>query len=233
MIINGELSKKQLTELQQALKRLELPPPKRQRLLWRLAKYGVIVAAKRNVRNQQSPDGTPWQGRQTNQRGKMLRNMPKLLHIREMPEISAVRLYLQGGGYRNGEKPVPAGVVGYGQQNGMHVTINRSAVVKTVPPERPATIKQAKRLRALGYKVRKGKRWRKPPYKEIVENMRFAQAGLLIRKLSGKAAKSAWTVDVPAREFLGMSDDDFNKALARQLQAIGFGWGVKEQDIKR
>lgn len=233
MIINGELSKKQLTELQQALKRLDLPPPKRQRLLWRLAKYGVMTAAKRNVRNQQAPDGTPWQGRQANQRGKMLRNMPKLLHIREMPEISAVRLYLQGGGYRNGEKPVPAGVVGYGQQNGMHVTINRSAVAKTVPPERPATIKQAKRLRALGYKVRKGKRWRKPSYKEIVENMRFAQAGLLIRKLSGKAAKSAWTVDVPAREFLGMSDDDFNKALARQLQAIGFGWDVKEQDIKR
>ncbi|CQJ44996.1 phage virion morphogenesis protein [Yersinia rohdei] len=233
MIINGELSQKQLTELQQALKRLDLPAPKRQRLLWRLAKYGVIVAAKRNVRNQQSPDGTPWQGRQTNQRGKMLRNMPKLLHIREMPEISAVRLYLQGGGYRNGEKPVPAGVVGYGQQNGMHVTINRSAVVKSAPPDRPATIKQAKRLRALGYKVRKGKGWRKPPYKEIVENMRFAQAGLLIRKLSGKAAKSAWTVDVPAREFLGMSDDDFNKALARQLQAIGFGWGVKEQDMKR
>ncbi|HGK4849060.1 TPA: phage virion morphogenesis protein [Yersinia enterocolitica] len=233
MIINGELSKKQLTELQQALKRLELPPQKRQRLLWRLAKYGVIVAAKRNVRNQQSPDGTPWQGRQTNQRGKMLRNMPKLLHIREMPEISAVRLYLQGGGYRNGEKPVPAGVVGYGQQNGMHVTINRSAVAKSVPPERPATIKQAKKLRALGYRVKKGKRWRKPPYKEIIENMRFAQAGLLIKKLSGKAAKSAWPVDVPAREFLGMSDDDFNKALARQLQAIGFGWDVKAQDMKR
>lgn len=232
MIINGELSKKQLTELQQALKRLELPSQKRQRLLWRLAKYGVIVAAKRNVRNQQSPDGTPWQGRQTNQRGKMLRNMPKLLHIREMPEISAVRLYLQGGGYRNGEKPVPAGVVGYGQQNGMHVTINRSAVAKSVPPERPATVKQAKKLRALGYRVKKGKRWRKPPYKEIVENMRFAQAGLLIKKLSGKAAKTAWTVDVPAREFLGMSDDDFNKALARQLQAIGFGWDVKAQDMK-
>ncbi|HDL6478853.1 TPA: phage virion morphogenesis protein [Yersinia enterocolitica] len=232
MIINGELSKKQLTELQQALKRLELPPPKRQRLLWRLAKYGVIVAAKRNVRNQQSPDGTPWQGRQTNQRGKMLRNMPKLLHIREMPEISAVRLYLQGGGYRNGEKPVPAGVVGYGQQNGMHVTINRSAVAKSIPPERPATVKQAKKLRALGYRVKQGKRWRKLPYKEIVENMRFAQAGLLIKKLSGKAAKSAWTVDVPAREFLGMSDDDFNKALARQLQAIGFGWDVKAQDMK-
>ncbi|AYX16887.1 phage virion morphogenesis protein [Yersinia pseudotuberculosis] len=223
MMINGELNTTQLTALREALKRLELPPKKRQRLLWRLAKYGVMVAAKRNVRNQQSPDGTPWQGRQTNQRGKMLRNMPKLMHIREMPEIEAVRLYLQGGQYRNGEKPVPAGVVGYGQQNGMNVTVNRSAVAKTTDPERKATIKQAKRLRALGYKVKKGKGWRKPPYKEIAGNMRFDQAGLLIRELSGKAAKSTWTVDVPAREFLGMNDEDFNKALARQLQAIGFG----------
>ncbi|OJB87242.1 hypothetical protein, partial [Yersinia ruckeri] len=218
MIINGELSKKQLAELQGALKGLVLPALKRQRLLWRMAKYGVIVAAKRNVRNQQSPDGRPWEGRKTRQRGKMLRNMPKLLHIREMPEIEAVRLYLQGGSYRNGEKPVPAGVVGYGQQNGMNVSINRRAVTKTPDPERKATIKQAKRLRSLGYQVKRGKRWRKPSYKEIVETMRFAQAGLLIKKLSGKAAKSAWTVDVPARSFLGMSDDDFNKALARQLQ---------------
>ncbi len=31
---------------------MELPPQKRQRLIWRLAKYGVIAAAKRHVRNQ-------------------------------------------------------------------------------------------------------------------------------------------------------------------------------------
>ncbi|EKN4181791.1 phage virion morphogenesis protein [Yersinia ruckeri] len=223
MIVSGELSAKQLAELKEALSGLELPAKKRQRLLWRIAKYGVMVAAKRHVRNQQAPDGTPWEGRKTRRRGKMLRNMPKLLHIREMPEAEAVRLYLQGGSYRNGEKPVPAGVVGYGQQNGMNVSINRRAVTKTSDPERKATIKQAKRLRALGYKVKKGKGWRKPPYKDIAGIMRFDQAGLLIRELSGKAAKTAWTVDVPARPFLGMSDDDFNKALARQLQAIGFG----------
>ena len=29
-----------------------------------------------------------------------------------------------------------------------------------------------------------------------------------------------------------MSDEEFNKALARQLQAIGFGWDVNAQDIK-
>ncbi|OJH81734.1 hypothetical protein ASJ78_04817 [Serratia marcescens] len=68
--------------------------------------------------------------------------------------------------------------------------------------------------------------------KEIAGVMSFAQAGLLIRKLSGKAAKSVWTVELPARPFLGMSDEEFNKALARQLQAIGFGWDVKAQDMK-
>lgn len=83
MFAGGELNKKQLQELRGALASLALPPKKRQRLLWRLAKYGLIAAAKRNVRNQQTPEGTPWPGRKTKRRGKMLRNMPKLLHIRE------------------------------------------------------------------------------------------------------------------------------------------------------
>lgn len=233
MIINGELSRTQLREMRKELAKLELPKAKRQRLLWRMAKYGVIAAAKRNVRNQQQPDGTPWEGRKTRRRGKMLRNMPNLLHIREMPEQEAVRLYLQGGGYRNGNKNVPAGVVGLAQSAGMNVSVKRAQVAgKKNTTERQATLRQAKKLRALGYQVKRGKRWRKPPLKEIVGNMSFAQAGLLIRKLSGKAAKAAWTVDLPSRPFLGMSDADFNKALARQLQAIGFGWNVKAQDMK-
>lgn len=95
-----------------------------------------------------------------------------------------------------------------------------------------ATPAQVKRLRALGYRVRKGKRWRKPMAKELLASMPYDQAGLLIRKLSGKAVKDSWTVDLPAREFLGMSDEDFSQALARQLQGIGFGWDVRAQDIR-
>ncbi|AYC17708.1 hypothetical protein DZA65_00802 [Dickeya dianthicola] len=233
MIVHGELSQSQLAELRTALQRLTLPPKKRQRLLWRLAKYGVIAAAKRNVRAQQAPDGSAWAARRGHRRGRMLRNLPNLLHIREMPEIQAVRIYLQGGGYRNGKTPVPAGVVGYSQQNGMSVSVKRSQVGNGRPePGRMATRRQARKLRALGYRVKRGARWKKPPYREIEESLSFAQAGLLIRKLSGKAAKTAWTVDVPARPFLGMNDAEFTKALARQLQGIGFGWDVKAQDIK-
>jgi hypothetical protein len=232
MIINGELSKKQLKEIRNALASLELPPRKRQRLLWRMAKYGLIAAAKRHVRNQESPGGTPWPGRKTKRKGRMLRNMPKLLHIREMPEIQAVRVYLQGGGYRNGESPVPAGTVGYSQQNGMRVRVSRSSQPRKAEAGKMATPAQAKKLRALGYQVQTGKKLKKPTIRQITETMPYSQAGLLIRKLSGKVVKNSWTVDLPSRVFLGMSDDEFNNALARQLQGIGYGWDVNAQDIR-
>ncbi|HHJ1207751.1 TPA: hypothetical protein ACQFLO_003630, partial [Proteus mirabilis] len=151
-------------------------PKKRQRLLWRIAKYGVIVASKRAVKNQQTPDGEAWQGRHGNYKKKMLRKMPKMMHIREMPEKEMVRIYLSGGNYRNGNKPVDAGIVGYSQQNGMTAKISRknaqASNISQGAQDKKATPKQAKKLRALGYKVKKGKRWKKPALKEITENMR-------------------------------------------------------------
>ncbi|ENJ7584615.1 hypothetical protein ACVS1I_002897 [Providencia rettgeri] len=237
MIIKGQLSKEQFAEMQNALKNLELPEKKKQRFLWRMAKHGVIASAKRNVKNQQSPDGEAWEKRQSKYKKKMLRNMPKLLHIREMPEKEAVRIYLQGGHYRNGKKPVPAGVVGYAQQNGMSVSRRKrdseqENKSKPTDKDRRATIKQAKKLRELGYQETKGKRIKKPSVKDITTNMSFIKAGGIIRTLSKKTAKTFWTIEVPSRVFLGMSDSDFKKALARQLQGIGFGADVKAQDIK-
>ncbi|MFJ5422266.1 hypothetical protein ACIPSQ_16845 [Pectobacterium parvum] len=238
LAIQGGLPQRQLRQLRATLASLALPPKKRQRLLWRIAKLGIIVAAKRNQRNQTSPDGESWAPRKSKRRGKMLRQLPKLLHVREMPEIGAVRIYLQGGGYRNGETPVPAGVVGYSQQNGMDITVNRRQARQQQkntqssggadPPS--ATDRQAKRLRALGYKMRKGNRYVKASSKYITDTLNMAQAGLLIRKLRGEPAKTTWKIDIPSRVFLGVSDDDFNKILARQLQAIGFGWDVNAQD---
>ncbi|EFD0291020.1 phage virion morphogenesis protein [Escherichia coli] len=229
--IRGELNPSQLKVLKDALKSLELTPAKRRRLLWRLAKYGLVAAAKRNVRNQQTPDGVAWQKRKTKRKGKMLRNMPKLIRVREMPEIDAVRLYLSGGSYRNGQREVPAGTVGYAQQNGMTATISARQSASSSGQTGPATLRQAKRLRKAGFKVRSGKRWKTPGFKEIQEKVSAAQAGLLIRKLEGTPAKKTWTVTLPAREFLGIGEDDFMKALARQLQAIGFGWDVNAQDM--
>ncbi|AYH10196.1 hypothetical protein C5E22_11660 [Pectobacterium parmentieri] len=224
-MITGQLNAAQARAIREQLARLDLTPPKRRRLLWRVAKYGVIAAAKRHVKQQRSPDGAAWTPRKTRRRGKMLRNMPKLLHIREMPEIDAVRIYLHGGRYRNGNRPVPAGVVGYGQQNGMRVTVNRRQAIQQNDAGQgdPATLRQAKRLRKLGYKTRNGKRWRKPGYAEIQATLTKRKAGAIIRSMEGRPPKASWSVDVPNREFLGISQDDLNTAMEKQIQAIGYG----------
>ncbi len=225
-MISGQLNQTQFHKLQEALKQNDLTAQKRQKLLFRLAKYGVIDAAKRNVKKQQSPDGEPWDARQSKRRKKMLNNMPKLLKIKELPESESVRIYLNGGNYRNGNKSVSAGVVGYSQQNGQRATVKRTKVSNIHSSRNKAlkaSKKQAKKLRDLGYKVKKGKTWKKPSIKSIEGEMSFWQAGLLIRTLSGEEPQNTWVIELPSREFLGISQADFETALARQLQGIGFG----------
>ncbi len=231
-IINGELNRAQAAELRRVLKETEMPKAKRQRLLWRIAKYGIIQASKRNARNQQTPDGESWPKRKRGKK-KMLRKLPKLLKVKELPAIEAVRIYLFGGNYKNGDKNVPAGYVGAVHQGG--ATINMKASSYSGQPSQGgqmATRRQAKKLRDLGYKVRWGERWIKPAISYITAEMKTDQAGFLIKKLSGRKSKRTWTIDIPARVFLGVSDEEFNKILARQMQGIGFGWDVKAQDIE-
>lgn len=231
MKIDGGLDKRQLKELRQALAAAELKPKQRQRLLWRIAKLGIINAARRHQRNQVTPDGQPWAKRKRG-KGKMLRQLPRLLHVREMPEREAVRIYLKGGNYRNNSGPVSAGLIGAVHQEGAAIPMSAEKMPRPDQRGKPALMSQAKRLRALGYRVWKKGRYVKASSRQIMESMSMAQAGLLIKKLRGKPTKSTWTIDIPARVFLGVSDTEFNKILARQLQAIGFGWNVNAQDIK-
>lgn len=221
-MIQGELNKAQLAALKAALDAIDLPPKKQQRLLWRIAKLGIITAAKRNARNQTDPDGQPWEKRKRGKK-KMLRQLPKLLHVKEMPEIKAVRIYLQGGKYQNAGKPVSAGLIGAVHQNGARVQGNASTAPRARDQDKPANPRQARKLRKLGYQVWRGKRYAKASAQEIMAKMTMAQAGLMIRKLSGKPSKQTWKIDIPARVFLGVNDEEFNRILARQLQAIGFG----------
>ncbi|CAI0768634.1 phage virion morphogenesis protein [Serratia entomophila] len=231
-IVDGELNRNQLRALKQALKDNDMPRAKRQRLLWRIAKRGIITASKRNASKQQAPDGTPWAPRKRGRR-KMLRQLPKLLKVREMPEIEAVRIYLQGGNYGSGSTRMPAGTIGAIHHEGAQITARASSYQGQPSQEgKPATRRQAKRLRDLGYKVWWNGKYVKPAVSYITAELSMKKAGFLIKKLARKPSKQTWTIDLPARAFLGVSDDEFNVILARQLQGIGFGWEVKAQDIK-
>ncbi|TKU80326.1 hypothetical protein FDX22_24385, partial [Citrobacter sp. TBCS-14] len=65
------------------------------------------------------------------------------------------------------------------------VSVSRRSQPRKVEAGKMATPAQAKKLRALGYRVRTGKRWKKPTLGELTQTMPYSRAGLLIRKLSG------------------------------------------------
>ncbi|WP_019213329.1 hypothetical protein [Yersinia massiliensis] len=231
MIVRGELDKRQLQQLRESLKAADLPPKKRQRLLWRIAKLGIITAAKRHQRNQTDADGKPWPARKRG-KGKMLRQLPKLLHVREMPEQEAVRIYFKGGNYKNGNKPVSAGLIAGVHQDGASFSMSADRAPRPDQRNKPALPRQAKKLRALGFKMLKNGKYVKATSAHILNTMSMAQAGLMIKKLRGKPAKKSWPIEIPSRVFLDVSDTEFNNIMTRQLQAIGFGWNVKAQDIR-
>lgn len=220
------LSRQQVDQLKRELQKHDLLPRQRQRLLWRIAKLGVIAASKRNQRQQVSPDGTAWEPRKRGKK-KMLRGLPKLLAVRQDVAAGTVTIYLRG----KGGKPLSAGVLGRIHADGMTTTGKAENQVRG-DQSGPATRRQAVKLRKLGFKRRQNGRLVNAPAAWIMQNMSEKQAGLVIRKLSGETPKKTWKIQLPARDFLGVDDAEFDKILARQLQAIGFGWDVNAQDLK-
>ena len=74
-------------------------------------------------------------------------------------------------------------------------------------PGEMATRRQARRLKALGWK--QSQRW-------MMEHYSRGQAGVMIRDAEGRQPKQSWRIVVPARPFLGATAKD-TKALERIL----------------
>ncbi|WP_145507692.1 hypothetical protein [Yersinia hibernica] len=220
------LNTAQWAALKKELAALELPPNKRKRLLWRLLKNGVMVVARQHVRKQENADGVKWPARWNGRKDKMMRKLPGMMVIREMPATESAKIYLRGS------KPIPAGVIGAIQQSGAKTTVTAAAVKRNQSGKRMASLRQAKKLIDLGYIADWVTAPRKPSVAEIMGTLTRQKASVIIRKMEGKDPKSAWPIDLPAREWLAVNDDEFNKMLARQLQAINYGSGIRAQDIK-
>ncbi|MGL4925624.1 MAG: hypothetical protein ACRC4K_02135 [Plesiomonas shigelloides] len=233
-MINGSLSRKQLKALRREMKRAEMTQPQRQRFLWRVAKHGLIQLAKRNIRQQRTPEGQAWPARKRGKR-KMLMGLGRLLAVKENKVDGSVTIYFKRGRYGR----MHGGAVAYAQQHGTTVSMHATARGHT---SYMATRAQARRLISLGYEVRRresdanGKKKKaiskRATLSWITTNLSMQQAGMIIRRMKGRTPKQNWSITLPAREFLGASDDDFAAILARQLQGIQFGWNVKKQDIR-
>lgn len=243
------LNATQLKELKKTLKDASLEPKKKQRLLWRLAKYGFIPAVKRYVKEQSKVDGGKFTNRKTKRKKSMLSKMPKLIAIKELPQSESVKLYFRGCYKSTATKEISAGVLAGIHQDGQTIRQNKSQY-KDIKDKNgktqqelnktEITKQQIKRLRDLDFEV--PGTGRKATKKWMQKYLTRAHAGLIIRIIkSGKKLKhseklmpsaASWSIELPNREFFGISDQDFSKSLARELKNIGFGFDVKAQDIK-
>lgn len=234
------LNAEQLKELKKALNAANLEPKKKQRLLWRIAKYGFIPAVKRHIRNQEKINGDKFAERKSKRKKSMLTKMPKLMGIKELPQSESVKIYFKGRYKSTASKEISAGVLAGIHQYGAKIQQNKKQFADIKDKEGKSqqelnqgdiTAKQIKRLRDLSFEApgtgkKASKKW-------MQKNLTRAHAGLIIRIMkSGKKLKhgeklppavASWSIELPSRLFFGISDQDFNKALERELSRIGFG----------
>lgn len=200
--LNGQLN----VNTQLAL--LELSPKLRRRLLNTVSKR-VRAMSGRRVRKQQNLDGSAYEPAKGTRKGrrKMLSGLikNKYLNVIQLSDDQATL------GWRNGLQGWIAEQHHHGRTQRYTAAMARKA--NPVNTDDPCTDEQAKRLRRLGFKVRvprenkRGKpRWQRASVAWIKENVRFGQAGLLIRTLKNETpGPDSWDIKLPKRDFLGAS----------------------------
>ncbi|RBJ63478.1 virion morphogenesis protein, partial [Pseudomonas sp. MWU12-2534b] len=140
----------------------------------------VRTMSRKRIREQKNLDGSPFAPRRNPEKGKkkMEAGLGKLLQVTRVSPDEA-RL-----GWRNGLTSWVAAQQHNGESE--RRTAEQMRRWNKVPEGLASTDKQAKRLRRLGFKVRKAgkKGLSRPPVVWIQEHVGYAQAGLLIRILS-------------------------------------------------
>jgi hypothetical protein len=214
-----ELDISGMLEAQDLLALMELPAPKRKRLLNNVSKR-VRSLSRQRIRNQENLDGTPFEARKDNSKGKkkMEAGLGKLLEVTRLSPTEAEL------GWRNQLTRWVASQ----QHNG--VSERRTAAQmrqwNRVPPGTAATEKQAKRLRQLNFKVRQpGKKSAsRPAVAWIQQHLNYARAGLLIRILDSERTATtgaqSWDITLPKRQFLGASNSETSQLVNLVLQQI-------------
>lgn len=208
-----------MLEAQDMLDLLALPAQKRRRLMNNVSKR-VRSLSRQRVRDQQNLDGTPFDPRKGDGKGKkkMEAGLAKLLDVVRLTDTEAEL------GWRNRL----TSWVARQQHNGAseRVTAQQMRKLTEVPPGTAATEKQAKRLRQLGYKVRlPGKKTAtRPTVAWIQQHLEYPKAGLLIRILDSESKAStgaqSWEIKLPPRQFMGASQAETKDLVNLVLRQI-------------
>lgn len=192
---------------------MKLPPGKRRTVMRTLGRM-VRANSRDRVKSQTTLSGGAMQRRsaKSQAKGAMLKGLGKrMLVITDSPDTARVT-------WRGGR-------VAAKQQHGSRERITAEDMRKREGEEKlsrsdPASRRQGRRLLELGYKIRRGKGWKRPSLKWITSNMTMGQAGRIVRILSNETPKDAWDVGLPARPFLGVTSAENREMLNTVADAI-------------
>lgn len=193
---------------------------KKKILTWTLG--AIKRKSQKNIREQHSPDGTAWEKRKpVDGEIKNKRLLKKVLRYASIlaEERGKGRIY-----YKN---PL-TGEIAQKQQDGFteHFRVFATDKNKNGSGNDRATIRQAQKLRSLGYRKRNGKnrqgktKYRLYTIKEIRERLTRTWASMEIRRLENKVnagnGKTNWEIHVPARPFLDTREKE-NVDILREI----------------
>ena len=186
-----------MLDVRSQLRALRLPASKR-RTINRALSRKVASFSKSRIRQQRDLNGRAWKARSKG-RGKMLRGLSRRMQVQANSGTGKIRF--------------AGGKTAYKQQHGHTEQFDAAKAKQRYGggndiENKPATRSQAKRLKKMGYKRRRGKRHTRPTQAWIINNMSMAQAGAIIRAMDGGGSKDSWDVVLPARSFLGVTNED-------------------------
>ncbi|PAU66541.1 hypothetical protein BZL41_01180 [Pseudomonas sp. PIC25] len=199
-----------LLDAQQTLDLLSLPAAKRRRLL-NTASKRVRTRNRKRIGEQRNVDGSPFVPRKDGGKRKMLRGLGKGLQVVTLTADEAVL------GWRNRLVARIAADHQQGRPETMSAARMRR-LGKTPDYNAPSSRFQARALLKAGYRIRSGKRWKRPSLGWIQENLSCGRAGLILAKLAGDTKKQRWQIDLPARAVLGADPQDVGDIVRTVLQ---------------
>ena len=215
-----DLDARGVLDVREQLALLQLEPRLRRRLLNNVSKR-VRTMSRKRIRSQENLDGSPFAARKNPEPGlkKMEAGLGKLMQVTSVTADEAVL------GWKNSLTSWVAAQ----QHNGTSErrTAQQMRRWNKVDEGSMSTLKQAKRLRRLGFKVRQAgkKRLSRPSVAWILEHVSYMQAGVLIRVLDETRGETtgadSWEIKLPKRQFLGAnSNHDTTELVRLVLQQI-------------
>lgn len=192
--VSGHLSLKQQIQV------LAMTSSERKRLNREMVRE-VKKNSRKRLRKQRNLDGSPWASRKGGGRKKMLRRLSKHMFEYSTPNEGVVK-------FRGN-----VGKVAKEQQEGLPTRMTAQKVAKQYGKpdyDAPATRRQAKQLKQAGFKRPRvgGQGYSRATIRWITENMNQGQAGVVLRKLEDTESKQSWDIELPARSFLGTTENE-------------------------